>query len=633
MPNPFEKRATEYLRDDEAFLAVVTPRPLTTFFGKPARDGRLYDRLTMVIGTPGSGKTTLARLFQFRTIRTLLHNSGISSYRPLLDELTKCGAVEDDRPAVIGGRIPLEAEYREFWEFPYSQEIKAGLMISLLQARSVLAWLQSIRDSNVRLDQVEVISGANPSAAVTSIGGTTGESLFEQARKVELAIYPIVAALVPPEIEEIEPDAVAAYRPFDVIESFRIHEAGNPFDVLPLIILDDAHRLHPEQLEVLTHWLAQRELKIARWILTRLDALNPRTVLASREGSELNRSREVTVIHMQGGQGGQSRRRRRQEFRRMAQDMAGRYLSQMEVFNSRKLNNLGTLLSADPDSIPEQGIAKLVKHVSTLQRRYGVLAERLQEFEKNIDSNLGGTVKNSKDLRLGILAILLERYVRRFPQTSLFESVTDNAQPSRPLNADASVAEGARIHLLHEYGRPYFFGIDTLCDASSDNAEQFLRLASRLVSQAEIRLIRGKQATLSVDIQHKLLRERAEEIVDEWDFPHCHEVRRLAEGIAKACLAKSLERNASLGGGANGFGIPKKEFDSIPKKYPDLARILQYGVAYNAFVLVPNDGTKGRQWYVIELGGILILKYGLTLNRGGFLERNADDLLRILDGH
>ena len=25
MVNPFEKRATEYLRDDEAFLAVVTP--------------------------------------------------------------------------------------------------------------------------------------------------------------------------------------------------------------------------------------------------------------------------------------------------------------------------------------------------------------------------------------------------------------------------------------------------------------------------------------------------------------------------------------------------------------------------------------------------------------------------------
>ena len=68
MANPFEKRATEYLRDDEAFLAVVTPEPLATFLQKPAKEGRLYDRLAMIIGTPGSGKTTLARLFQFSTL-------------------------------------------------------------------------------------------------------------------------------------------------------------------------------------------------------------------------------------------------------------------------------------------------------------------------------------------------------------------------------------------------------------------------------------------------------------------------------------------------------------------------------------------------------------------------------------
>src|SRR3954447_713550 len=114
MVNPFEKRATEYLRDDEAFLAVVTPEPLATFFQKPAQEGRLYDRLVMIIGTPGSGKTTLARLFQFSTLRTLLRNTALNAYTPLIDTLTACGAVEDGQPTLIGGRLPLEAEYREF---------------------------------------------------------------------------------------------------------------------------------------------------------------------------------------------------------------------------------------------------------------------------------------------------------------------------------------------------------------------------------------------------------------------------------------------------------------------------------------------------------------------------------------
>jgi hypothetical protein len=132
MANPFEKRATEYLRDDEAFLAVVTPEPLATFFQKPAQEGRLYDRLTMIIGTPGSGKTTLARLFQFTTLRTLLRNRGMNSYKPLIDTLTACGAIENERPTLIGGRLPLEAEYRDFWEFPYPEDLKIGLMIALL---------------------------------------------------------------------------------------------------------------------------------------------------------------------------------------------------------------------------------------------------------------------------------------------------------------------------------------------------------------------------------------------------------------------------------------------------------------------------------------------------------------------
>jgi hypothetical protein len=91
-----------------------------------------------------------------------------------------------------------------------------------------------------------------------------------------------------------------------------------------------------------------------------------------------------------------------------------------------------------------------------------------------------------------------------------------------------------------------------------------------------------------------------------------------------------MEPNASLGSGASAVGIPQEEFTTIPTTYPVLARVLQFGVAYNAFVLVPNYGTKKREWCLIELGGILLLHHGLTLRRGGFLERRAEDLVSML---
>ena len=242
MANPFEKRATEYFRDDEAFLAVVTPEPLVTFLRKPAQDGCLYDRLAMIIGTPGSGKTTLARLFQFATQRTLLRNSGIPNYRPLIDTLAACGAVDMERPAFVGGRISLEAEYREFWELPYPDDIKTGLMIAFLQARSILAWLRNIQASGVPLDRIKIVPRADADAALTAIGGIAASDLVDHARKVELAIYRISAALMSPDLEDIEGVAASAYKPFDVIEAFRIIDGEDVLQLRPLIIFDDAHR-------------------------------------------------------------------------------------------------------------------------------------------------------------------------------------------------------------------------------------------------------------------------------------------------------------------------------------------------------------------------------------------------------
>ncbi|WP_313480352.1 hypothetical protein [Microbacterium sp.] len=153
---------------------------------------------------------------------------------------------------------------------------------------------------------------------------------------------------------------------------------------------------------------------------------------------------------------------------------------------------------------------------------------------------------------------------------------------------------------------------------------------NRLVSQLETKLIRGSQINLSAREQNRLLRERAGQMIQEWDFPHARLVRALTEEIAAQCVEKSLEPNAPLRGGAVAFGVLQDEFDRIPTTHPRLARVLQFAVAYNAVTLVQGHRTKGQTWCLIELGGTVLLKHGLTLSRGGFLERTVDDLVQSL---
>ena len=634
--NPFSKRATEYYRDDVAFLQVVTPEPLNVYFAPAAAEEALFDRLVTVIGTPGSGKTTMARLFQFPVVRTVLRQLDSDYYRPLIDALTRCQAIVEDRPAVSGYRLPLEAEYRDFWELPYKEEVRFNLMRGLLQARAMLGWLRNFEASAISLEHVRIIPRASAEAATRAIGGTEGPQLLERALEVEQAIYKISAALIAPRLEDVNEKALSAYRPFDVITEFRVREESEEWALRPLVMFDDAHSLHPKQFGLLLRWLVQRELRVSRWVLCRLDAMSPEGVLLGpsalvTEDEQLpgvQRGREIKVIPLQGDSLGDSRSVGRRAFRRMAKDMSSRYLAQMPTFSRKRITEFSSLLQSSPEPLARSSMEKLARQVQSRRDKLSLSEDEYAELEKEIDSYLSGadTSDTGADVKLGMLRILIARYAARRPQVSLFGD-EDESPKGRPVKADSSVAEGARLQLFHDFKRPYFYGIDALCDAGSENAEQFLRLAARLVDRSETLLIRDRDYTLSPRVQQDLLKERAESIIGEWNFPLHPQVRGLSEAIGKVCIDRSLLENAPLGAGANAVGIPEDEFAVIARDYPALARVLQYGVAYQAFSLIRNRTVKDRKWCLVELSGVLAIHFGLTLQRGGFVEWNLQMLI------
>ena len=311
----------------------------------------------------------------------------------------------------------------------------------------------------------------------------------------------------------------------------------------------------------------------------------------------------------------------------MARDMSRRYISMMPVFDQRGITDISPILSNEAPTLAKGQFASLQELVKKDREKFRI-SKNLQEYIKQtVSSYVKGSIDRDigEDVQVAMERILLHRHVNRLRPSDLF-SIQEELEPRKPLKCDSSVAHGAQIQLMHRYGRPYYYGMSTLCDSGSNNAELFLQIAERLVEQAEVKIVRNQPVSLRSHEQHKLLRQRGTEIHDSWAFPECDNVRALITLISLRCLAETLKDNAPLGAGANSYGILQSEFNELPKKHARLARVLQFGIAYNAIQLAPNRKTKGALWCLFEIGGAAILHHGLPFYRGGFVEGTAQEL-------
>ncbi len=633
MTNFFMRRATELIRDDSAFLAIVSPAPLTTFFAPHHRKSSIFDMPVRVIGTPGSGKTMMASLAEFRLVEAVLRDQSSQSARDLAGALAACGLINGKRPAVAAVRIPMEAEYRDFWELPYPDAVKTRLALSLVQARALLGLIRNLTASKRRsIADIRFITRDTSEAHIEHIGGADSEAIRRRALDVQKAIYGVVAGLVPPPIKELPALAKEPYQPLEAIGEIEIDWDGAPIRMRPLIILDDVHTLHPVQLQQIFTSLARREVKVGRWLMMRLDALSPRTIFQSATNSEaanLKADREYLNIFMQSQT---QRREERNQFRRMATDMADRYLEHVSTLRERNFRQFGTLVPSTPPRITEAKLRELATAVDKVQRKQKIADSRRTKIDGLVATYLSRTKSpdTAPEVALAMSRILLHRYVNRIEGKSpgLFEEF--DPDPKVSLKADQGVADGARIQLAADYGRAFHYGLDDLCDASNENAELFLQLAGVLVERMETRAIRNLDPALSPEEQQEALRAKANEILAGWAFPYVRRARALMEAIATASLEMSLKPNARLGYGANAVGIPMDDFNDIIEQDDDLTQVLKYATGYGVLHVVPNYGQGGKDWCLIEVAGPGCLVHGLTLKRGGFLEWRADRLREII---
>ena len=476
------------------------------------------------------------------------------------------------------------------------------------------------------LDGITFVPRASYEAHLEQIGGLTAQGVRDRALAVQRAIYSIGAGLRPPKLGDLPEDATAPYAPFDAIRRIRIDWEGEPIEVMPLVMLDDVHALHHDQLEDMFETLSHREMRFGRWMMMRLDALSPGAVLRS-PGAQPSHGRapgrDFVDIRMQVVEDGKKDAARRQ-FRTMAKDMAKRYLPLVEALRNRGATDIERLLPTEPPSVTEGQLRSLSEKVAREQVKKGVADSRREEIDGIVTDYLrrSRSYDDGPEVALAMARILIHRYAVRIARSapSLFEDF--DPDPSTPLKADSDLAHGARLHLHHELGRPFHYGIDDICDASNENAEIFLQFAGALVANIETRAIRNEELPLPPRTQQSVLATKARSIMDGWAFPQASRVRAMVDRIGRDCLAESLLPNAPLGAGANAIGILEEEMQELSLD-GELGAVLKHAIANGAITIERDYGQGGKSWALIELTGTVNLVHGLTFNRGGFLEEGV----------
>lgn len=625
--NPWHKRANEFIRDANELLPLISPQPIKKFFQREST--RLFDRLVVVVGSPGSGKTTLSRLLEFRTLAAVPDFKDNTEVRELLASLAKADVLDDLEPAVLALRLPAGGQLRSIWDLPYEPRLRHRLLRAMIEAKTVLGWLRTMEDAGVHLKHVRIITTSNAEAARDAVNADDLEMFRERARMTERAIFRLINALVAPAQDEVGEHLIdVAYAPFAIIEAIEISPAwrGRMLRLKPMVIIDDAHELHPTQLEDVDIWLRDREIKIARWMLTRIDSLNLedfRRVLRDEETASpgTNPGRDRVRILLQD-----TENRNRVAFRSVAEDVARRYLQPLAAFHRRGgIHSLKTLLNAArPPVLAETDLKAIQVENDRLVEDNQLTSEQVGAMEAAYPPEL------TPDVKAAVTHIMLEREMRRTPQRSLFGAPAEDSSEEEVSKVQRPVITGAELQLLHRFDRPFYFGFERLADAANENIEQFVTLASVLVDRLETQAIRGRQLALDARQQHKAVREQAVKLIDQWDFPYAPQVRKLVDFIGGKCEELTLRPNAPLSDGANAYGILVADLFKLESN-DELARVLHYALAYQALVLVEPYDCKGKTWALFELGGVAIIAKGLTHSRGGFVEGTLHQLKNAVE--
>ena len=621
--NPFRLRASEDTESHETFVRLFSPEALDVF---QADD--LWKRPQIIRSAPGGGKTSLLRLFTPSSLRTIYSLRTRDYMKDLFKKLTALDAMGDDGPHVLGVYLSCAHSFATLDDLSIEDVKKKRLFLSLLNARIILATLQSALDMKQKEYPADLTSVSLPLQSITTPISDlpfdlAGKSLYEWAQRLERAICDALDSFAPlSETHLPGHDSLIALQVFGgQPPQFDHHSIADRI----VLLLDDVHKLAAKQREWLLDTILTMRSSTTVWIAERLEALNVDRLLSggAAKGRDYD---EITLEDYWRGS-------RAQKFVKLTSSVADRRASdvrdvEMGPFASCLQDSLDSSKWEDVFSSSMTVVANRVKERAASYQRF---SEWIAEREAS-----GGTPREQL-LAWRKLEILIERDLRKTQKTFDFELGVDELLHRE----DASLEGAAELFCAREFKLPYYYGLSRLASLASSNIEQFLMLAGDVFEECVSAVLLKRSPDLPPEYQERILRKA---VVATWRrlpdrIPYATQVMRFLESIGKMATWETYKPNAPYAPGVTGIAVLMSEREvlrkSIGKSSKEnlgfLAQVIATCIAHNLLEVNLDQKCKGQYWMVMYLNRMLCMRFNLPLQYGGWRERSVSELVPWID--
>jgi hypothetical protein len=627
--NPFRERAAEQYADAKRFVKMFAPGATAIL------PDTLWDRLIVLRSTPGSGKTSLMRLFEVDSvvwIRTL------GKADPVYTALADHEVFNDTRVLKLGVRIDLDRDYTSLLDLPVEEDTVRRIFLRLLDVRILVAVVRGLLtlvegkfpDEVSRIALIPRNGDPHTDAALQTVGGPGGAGLLEYARTTEQSIMRVLDSLTNTG-SKVPLEGHSELYSIDIIGQSNFVVDGEIHDLYPVVMFDDGHRLHPSQRQLLLQELSKRHGRIARWYAERFEALSDQDLLSDvgREGRD-----QILVDIDQLARGGEGTRFRPGRYEKILGDIARRRAATaLEVYAEEPQSFLELLddehdMPFDSDQMASaKAVIDRVRQLACGQERYGAWIGELDRA-----SGLDDLIRTRE------IEILIERDRGR-RQLELFDaplSLDDLAVRLEP-----AIRSGAALAVSRELKLPYYGGEKMVLQLASSNAEQLLNICGELFAEMLVDVSLGRRPRLSLRRQDRVIRAASDAF---WkriprEIPNGRDVQRLVEVIAEMAAEENAKVTLPYPPGVTGTALLMSErrqlLDvSLRERSPGAERLfaaLADAVAHNVLSVRLNYQVKNNYYMVMYLNRLLCPRFGLPLGYGGFREKRLSTMERWLE--